>query len=85
METNPKITPLKNPIDLKSTSPVQCEACLGEAFQEALMLRKVSPIITGTGREGFVPIQVFACAKCGHVNSNFIPADLRTSVITPAS
>ncbi len=82
----PTVNKLPDNINLKTqTIPVQCEACLGEAFQEALMLRKVSPLLTSTGREGFIPIQVFVCAKCGHVNSNFIPSELRTSIVTPKS
>ena len=81
----PTATKLPNNIDLKQTTAVQCESCLGEAFQEALMLRRVSALLTGTGREGFVPIQVFSCTKCGHVNSNFIPAELRTNIVTPTS
>lgn len=64
-------------IDLKNTESTLCESCGGETFQEALILRKVSPLLTGTGKEGFLPVQVFACAKCGHVNQNFLPAELR--------
>lgn len=66
--------------DLRMTNATCCESCKGEAFIEALMLRRVSALLSGTGKEGFVPIQVFACAKCGHVNSQFIPAEIRTTI-----
>jgi uncharacterized Zn finger protein len=69
-------------IDPKNTEPTICESCGNEAFQEALLLRKISALLTGTGKEGFLPIQVFACVKCGHVNQNFFPAELRTPKIT---
>ena len=68
---------LPSQIDLKNTEATVCESCGGEAFQEALILRKVSALLTGTGKEGFLPVQVFACAKCGHVNQSFLPTELR--------
>lgn len=68
-------------IDLAQTSPTPCEACGKEAFQEAYILRKVSALLTGTGKEGFMPIQVFACFSCGHVNQDFLPKELRTPKI----
>jgi len=71
--------------DLKMTNATCCDNCDGEAFIEALMLRKVSALLSGTGKEGFVPIQVFACVKCGHVNSQFIPAEIRTTILPTKS
>lgn len=76
----PKILPTQ--LDLKQTAPVICDECKGEAFQEAIILRKVSALLTGTGREGFIPVQVFACVKCGHVNESFVPIELRTKITT---
>lgn len=69
-------------IDIKSTTPTLCEKCEGEAFQEAIILRRVSAIVTGTGKDGYLPVQVFACVKCGHVNSQFLPDELRSPTIT---
>ena len=77
----PNVIPTQ--IDLKNTEATTCESCGGEAFQEALVLRKVSAILTGTGKEGFLPVQVFACVKCGHVNQGFLPAELRKPKLTP--
>jgi hypothetical protein len=72
---------LPTQLDLKQTTATVCDSCKGEAFQEAIMLRRVSALLTGTGRGGFIPVQVFCCVKCGHVNDNFIPAELRTSIL----
>ena len=68
-------------IDVTKTTATTCDACGKETFQEALVLRKISALLSPTGKEGFVPIQVFACVACGHVNNDFLPKELRKSGI----
>jgi len=41
------------------------------------MLRKASRFITGTAQDALIPIPVFACSKCGHVNEEFLPSQLK--------
>jgi uncharacterized Zn finger protein len=60
-------------ISLDETLPVVCEACGNDAFVEAVQLRKVSGLLTGTGQPSIQPLLVFACSKCGHVNEEFRP------------
>lgn len=66
-------------IGLDQTSAVKCEKCGHEVFREALMLRKVSAILTGTGQPGIIPIPVFECTKCGHVNQEMLPKELQNT------
>lgn len=68
-------------IDITQTSATTCNSCGKEAFQEAVILRKISALLSPTGKEGFVPIQVFACISCGHVNNDFLPKELRKGKI----
>lgn len=68
-------------IDITQTSTTTCDSCGKEAFQEAVILRKISAILSPTGKEGFVPLQVFACIGCGHINNDFLPKELRKSGI----
>lgn len=75
----PKVSTVKPNIDITQTTAEVCENCNGEAFRDALLLRKVSALLTETGKEGYLPIQVFACVKCGHVNNHFIPTELRAA------
>ena len=35
----------------------------------------LSALLSPTGEEAKIPIQVFACAKCGHINKGFLPHD----------
>jgi uncharacterized Zn finger protein len=64
-------------ITLDKTTGMSCDECGNEVFQEGVMLRKASRFITGTAQDAMIPIQVFACNKCGHVNEEFLPLQLR--------
>ena len=64
-------------ISLDKTTGMSCDECGNEIFQEGVMLRKASRFLTGTAQDALVPIQVFSCAKCGHVNEEFLPLQLR--------
>lgn len=64
-------------VSLDKTVPIVCEQCGSEAFQEAVMLRKVSKFLTGDAQDGVLPIATFVCAKCGHVNAEFMPKELK--------
>jgi uncharacterized Zn finger protein len=58
-------------LDISKTTPIQCEACGGSTFKQTLLLRKLSALLSPNGQETIVPMQVFACEKCGHVNKEF--------------
>ena len=58
-------------IDMSQTTPVKCEKCENLTFKQTLLLRKVSALVSPNGQEQYVPVAVFACEKCGHVNSEF--------------
>lgn len=62
-------------VSLKDTTPIACEECGNEVFQEGVFLRKVSRFMTGTAQDALLPIPVFACSKCGHVNEEFMPKE----------
>jgi uncharacterized Zn finger protein len=64
-------------ITLDKTSPVVCDACQNEAFQEVVLLRKASRFVTGTAQDALIPIPAFACTKCGHINEDLLPPQLR--------
>jgi uncharacterized Zn finger protein len=64
-------------VSLEKTLPIVCDECGNETFTEAVILREVSRFLTGQAQDGLVPIPVFACSKCGHVNDKFMPAELK--------
>ena len=70
-------TPRLN-LTIDQTAPVECENCGGTFFQEALHIRKASGLLTGNSQPSYMPIPVFACIKCNHVNTEFLPRELKT-------
>jgi uncharacterized Zn finger protein len=69
-------------ITLDKTTPVKCDACENETFQEVVLLRKASRFVTGTPQDALIPIPAFACTKCGHVNEDLLPPQLRNNEAT---
>lgn len=68
---------LKLNVSLDKTFAIVCEKCENQTFTEAVILRKVSRFLTGQPQDGLVPIPVFCCTSCGHVNDEFLPAELK--------
>jgi predicted nucleic-acid-binding Zn-ribbon protein len=64
-------------VDINQTTGVTCDECGGNIFQEGLVIRKASGLLTGTGQSSYVPIPVFSCVKCGHVNNEFLPKQVQ--------
>ena len=64
-------------VDITQTTPVTCEECGLPYFEQGLILRKASKFLTGTGQDGYIPIPVFCCKKCGHVNKAFQPKEIK--------
>lgn len=62
---------------LKSFKNVTCE-CGGLIFEEAVILKKISALITPSGREELYPLEVLVCKKCGK-----IPKELDVGNILP--
>ena len=58
-------------IDMSQPTTVKCEKCENQTFKQSLLLRKLSALVSPNGQETLVPVQVFACEKCGNVNSEF--------------
>lgn len=66
------------PKDLKTLS---CESCQGEVFAEGIIIKTVSPLLTGNGKEGMVPIPAFYCVKCQTVVDKYLPEDMRKTTL----
>ena len=62
-------------ISYSQTDAMKCEECGSEIFQPAVLLRRVSALVSPSGKETVMPVQIFACIKCGHVNEDMYPID----------
>ena len=67
-------------VDLSKAKTMVCEKCQNPTFKQTLMLHKLSALVSPNGQETIVPAAVFACEKCGHVNSEFTET---SSIATP--
>ena len=75
---NPEQPQMK--VDLSQTTAEICGNCSHEVFTPAFKMRKLSALLSPAGKETMVPIQVFACNKCGHINPMFLPKEDNESV-----
>ena len=62
-------------IDINQTTAEICEECENDTFTQVYKMRTLSKLLSPTGQETKIPIQVFACAKCGHINEGFLPKE----------
>lgn len=60
-----------NPSAVLDSPNVICE-CGCKTFVEMAVLKKVSGLLLGTGKDEIVPIPVFGCAKCGKIPAEFM-------------
>lgn len=65
--TQPQVT-----LDMmKNASELKCEKCENDTFTEVLKLRKIDKSVTGQPKDTLVPVPMFACTKCSHINKEF--------------
>ena len=62
---------MQEQIDFSKTTQIKCEACDGSTFKQTMLIRKLSALVSPNGQETIIPMAVFACEKCGHVNKQF--------------
>jgi len=55
---------------IKNFKTVECD-CGGKVFHTGIVFKKVSALLSPTGREELYPIEVIICDKCGKVPSEF--------------
>ena len=78
MKMEGKQTPPQMQLDImKDTTIIRCDnkivdtekgveyTCNGEAFDQAIELRKISALVSPTGKAGVVPVPYYYCMKCG--------------------
>ena len=62
---------MQEQIDFSKTTEIKCDSCGGQTFKQTLLMRKMSALVAPGGQEMIIPMAVFACEKCGHVNKEF--------------
>ena len=75
MSSHPKGMPPRQDglqIDISKTDTIVCDECGNASFIQAFFLKKVSALVSPTGKEAIVPIQVFSCGNCGAIPKNMM-------------
>ena len=58
-----------NPTELED---VKCDKCENFTFVQVALMKRLPSVISPTGKETFMPMNVFSCAVCNHINETFI-------------
>ena len=70
--------PLKKPqsaqvqVDLRDAETIKCRDCNNYLFITSFILKKLSAIVSPTGQETLIPVQVYSCGNCGKVAEGFL-------------
>lgn len=67
----PKITPEM----IKNSQALRCD-CGGMLFVEKLVFKRLSSILSPTGKDETIPMPVIVCENCGKVPTIFDPQNL---------
>ena len=54
-------------VDLNEAETMLCEDCGNGVYIPSFFLKRLSPLMSPTGKEALVPIQVYSCGDCGKV------------------
>ena len=54
-------------VDLSDADTMKCQSCENPVFIQGYIIKKISAIVSPTGKEVIAPIQVFNCGSCGEM------------------
>ena len=60
-------------LDLSQAETILCEKCSNGLFIQSFFLKKLSALVSPTGQEAVIPVQVYSCGNCGHINQKLNP------------
>ena len=69
--------PIKRPqtkvqVDLREADTIKCDDCGNYLFLTSFILKRLSAIVSPSGEETLVPVQVYSCGDCGKVPSKLL-------------
>lgn len=51
-------------VRVEDLEAVKCKRCRGELFQQAVGIRRLSPLVSPDGKEKFISVPVLVCMNC---------------------
>ena len=59
-------------VDLNKADTIKCDDCGNYLFITSHVIKGLSPIVSPTGQEALIPVQVYSCGNCGKVPKMFL-------------
>ena len=59
-------------VDLRKAETIKCKKCSNYVFLQSFILKRLSAILSPTGEEALIPVQVNSCGNCGEVAENML-------------
>ena len=59
-------------VDLSEADTIKCTGCSNYLFISSFVLKRLSALVSPTGQETLVPVQVYSCGNCGKVADKFL-------------
>ena len=63
----PRKQPQQVQVDLKQADTIKCKSCNNYLYIQSFVLKKLSALVSPTGQETMIPVQVFSCGNCGKI------------------
>ena len=54
-------------VDLSQAETMKCEYCGNYIFIKGSIIKRLSALMSPTGEEALVPIEIYSCGNCGKV------------------
>ena len=54
-------------VDLSQAETVKCEYCGNYIFIKGSVIKRLSALVSPTGEEALIPIEIYSCGNCGKV------------------
>ena len=59
-------------VDLAQAETLKCEYCENYLFISSTIIKRLSAILSPTGEEALIPIDVYSCGNCGRVPASML-------------
>tara|TARA_A100000164_G_scaffold373232_1_gene403952 strand:+ start:101 stop:355 length:255 start_codon:yes stop_codon:yes gene_type:complete len=59
-------------VDISKADTIKCEYCGNYLFIQATILKKLSALVSPTGQEALIPVDVYSCGNCGRVPKDML-------------
>ena len=64
-------------IDPSMLKDICCDECGGKFFRAVNAFKRISALVSPTGKEQIIPVPTYRCDDCGYINEEFRPIDGR--------